>query len=156
MAPEVGAWAPLDSCHAANLFLVRAIEVAAAREEQVEKPVPVVVEKPIEKAVVAEKVKLNFTSTPDKADVSEGDILLGVTPLTLQREPAHVTELTFSAKGYKSVTRKVRFDSEQTIPIELEKDKKGGSPPSLTRKPRQPGLADDPYSQEEDLKESPF
>ncbi len=125
-------------------------------EKPIEKPV-VVVEKPADpKAPVIEKIKLNFTSVPDKIDVSEGDIFLGVTPLSLQRAPAVVTELTFSARGYKPVTRKVRFDSEQTIPIELEKDKKGGNAPSLTKKPRQPGLAEDPYSQEEDLKESPF
>ena len=124
-------------------------------EKLVEKPV-VVVEKPVDpRVVVADKIKLNFTSVPEKVDVSEGDILLGVTPLSLQRAPAVVTELTFSAKGFKSVTRKVRFDSEQTIPIELEKDKKVTAPP-LTKKPRQPGLAEDPYSQEEDLKESPF
>jgi hypothetical protein len=126
------------------------VEKAVVVEKPVEKPVVVATEKP----VVADKIKLNFTSTPDKVDVSEGDILLGVTPLSLQRAPAVITELTFSAKGYKSVTRKVRFDSEQTIPIELEKDKKGGNAPSLTKKPT--GLADDPYKQEEDLKESPF
>jgi hypothetical protein len=100
------------------------------------------------------KVKLTFTSVPEKVDVAEGDIFLGVTPLPLQRESGVITELTFSAKGYKSITRKVRFDSEQTIPIELEKDKKGPGP--APKKPRQPGLAEDPYSQEEDLKESPF
>ena len=125
-------------------------------EKPIEKPLDKPVEKPVEKPVVAvDKVKLNFTSTPDKADVSEGDILLGVTPLSLQREPGAITSLTFAAKGFKSITRKVRFDSEQTIPIELEKDQKGGTP-SLTKKKPTPGLADDPYSQEEDLKESPF
>ena len=129
-------------------------------------PKPVVVEKPvIEKPVVvaepklpptAEKVKLNFTSTPEKVDVSEGDILLGVTPLTLTRPPSEITELTFTAKGYQPLRRKVRFDSEQTIPIELEKEKKAGGQTPLTKKPKGSGLADDPYSQEEDLKDSPF
>ena len=133
-------------------------------------PKPVVVEKPVEKPVVekpvlvadprlppaVDKVKLNFTSTPDKADVSEGDILLGVTPLTLMRAPAEITELTFTARGYLPYKRKFRFDSEQTIPIELEKEKKGGAQTPLTKKPKGTGLADDPYSQEEDLKESPF
>ncbi len=134
-------------------------------------PRPVVVEKPVEKPLVetpvvvadprlppaVDKVKLNFTSTPDKADVSEGDILLGVTPLTLMRAPAEITELTFTARGYLPYKRKFRFDSEQTIPIELEKEKKGGGAQvPLTKKPKGTGLADDPYSQEEDLKESPF
>ncbi|MDP1822700.1 MAG: protein kinase [Archangium sp.] len=144
------------------VLLAIAVGVVVLRPEPppvvVEKPV-VVVEKPVEKPVVdkpvvADKIKLNFTSVPEKVDVSEGDILLGVTPLSLQRAPAEVTELTFTAKGYKSITRKVRFDSEQTIPIELEKEKKAGTP-GLTKKPN-PGLAEDPYTQEEDLKDSPF
>lgn len=143
------------------LLLIVAVGVIALRPgtgPAVETPPvmesPVVVAKPVDPKppVAVEKVKLNFTSTPDKADVSEGDILLGVTPLVLHRTPGEVTELTFSARGFMPVTRKVRFDSEQTIPIELEKDKKVTGP----RKPKQPGLADDPYSQEEDLKDSPF
>ncbi len=143
------------------LIAVGVVVLRPGPEPVVEKPPvvldkPVVVEKPADpkSPVTAEKVKLNFTSTPDKADVSEGDILLGVTPLVLQRAPGEVTELTFAARGFKPVTKKVRFDSEQTIPIELEKDKKGPGPGP--RKPRQNGLADDPYSQEEDLKDSPF
>ena len=143
------------------VLLAIAVAVVLLRPEPkpivAEKPIEKPVEKPVEKppiAVAADKVKLNFTSTPDKVDVSEGDILLGVTPLSLQRASGVITSLTFTAKGFKPVTRKVRFDSEQTIPIELEKDQKG-SATSLTKK-KTPGLADDPYSQEEDLKDSPF
>jgi hypothetical protein len=131
------------------------VEKPVTEKPVVEKPV---VDKPVDpvepKAPVSDKVQLSFTSIPEKVDVSEGDILLGVTPLPLHRASGVITELTFSAKGYKSITRKVRFDSAQTIPIELEKESKKGTP-SLTKK-KQPGLADDPYSQEEDLKDSPF
>ncbi|MDP2272604.1 MAG: FHA domain-containing serine/threonine-protein kinase [Archangium sp.] len=137
------------------------IALGVVGPQPVVEPPPVVVEKPVvdkpvepKPPVAAARVKLHFTSVPDKADVSEGDILLGVTPLVLHRLPGEVTELTFSAKGHKPVTRKVRFDDEQTIPIELEKDKKATGPGP--KKPKQPGLADDPYSQEEDLKDSPF
>ena len=125
-------------------------------EKPLEKPADKVAEKPLENPgnPGAVKVKLTFTSVPEKVEVAEGDIFLGVTPLPLQREPGVITELTFSAKGYKPVTRKVRFDSEQTIPIELEKEGKKGPGPA-PKKPKQPGLADDPYSQEEDLKDLP-
>ena len=51
------------------------------------------------------------------------------------------------------MTRKVRFDSEQTIPIELEKDKKGSGP--VAAEEANTGLADDPYQQQEDLKDLP-
>ncbi len=116
---------------------------------------PVVVEKPavVEKPVVVEKVKLTFNTTPERVDVLEGDIFLGTTPYTLAREPSAIAELTFQAKGYKSVTRKVRFESDQSVSIELEKEKKSGGG---GKKSGNTGLADDPYGQTEDLKESPF
>lgn len=101
----------------------------------------------------AAKIALTFSSVPEKVEVYEGDVLVGTTPFTLERDQATVLELTFSAKGYKSEARKVRFESAQTIAVELEKEKKAG--PGL-KKPPTPGLADDPYTQEEDLKESPF
>ncbi|MFO0600583.1 MAG: FHA domain-containing serine/threonine-protein kinase [Myxococcaceae bacterium] len=135
-------------------------------EKVIEKPVivekPVVVEKPVDKPVEpakAEKVKLTFTTTlekDEKAEVFEGDILLGTTPLTIAREGSTIAELTFKAKGYKDLKRKVRFDSELSIPIELEKEKKGTGGPVPGKKPNNNGLADDPYSQQEDLKDNPF
>jgi serine/threonine-protein kinase len=100
-----------------------------------------------------EKVKLTFTSTPEKVDVTEGDVLLGVTPLSLARAPSEIAEFTFSARGYKPLTRKVRFDAETTIPVELEKEKKAG--PAAPKKPKGGGLADDPYSNQDELKDLP-
>jgi serine/threonine-protein kinase len=117
------------------------------------KPPPDVKPVPEPPKPVAEKVKLTFTSTPEKVDVTEGDVLLGVTPLSLARMPSEIAELTFSAKGYKPVTRKVRFDAESTIPIELEKEKKAA--PGGGKKPKGGGLADDPYSTQEELKDLP-
>jgi serine/threonine-protein kinase len=98
------------------------------------------------------KVTVTFTSVPEKVEVYEGDVLLGTTPFKLSSEPSTVKELTFSAKGYKSLTRKVGFVSEQTISVELEKHRKGGGP----RGPTAPGLAKEPSTQEDDLKANPF
>ncbi len=143
-------------------LLAIAVGVVTLRPESkpvvVEKPLvekPVVVDKPVDpKVAPVEKVKLTFT-TPETTEVFEGDFLIGTTPLSISREPNTIAELTFKAKGFKDVTRKVRFENEQTIAIELDKDKKGGTVP-LGKKPTKPGLADDPYTQQEDLKDAPY
>ncbi len=142
------------------LLAVAVLYVLSREEPKPQPPVviekPVVVEKPVEKPTepTVEKVKLTFTTTPEKVDVLEGEVLVGSTPFTLSRDVSTLVELTFQARGYKSVTRKVRFESEQTISIELEKEKKSGGVGGT--KKQGGGLADDPYSQTEDLKESPF
>jgi eukaryotic-like serine/threonine-protein kinase len=118
--------------------------------------VEAVVEKPVEKpsadptpAPIA-KVKLTLT-TPERAEVYEGDVLLGSTPHVVTRDVDTVGEFTFKSKGFKPLTRKVRFESEQTIAIELEREKK-----AVAGKKPGGGLADDPYSQPEDLKDAPY
>ncbi|MCC6335405.1 MAG: protein kinase [Myxococcales bacterium] len=118
-------------------------------------PPPKVEPKPADPPPVpaAAKIALTFSSVPEKVEVYEGDVLVGTTPFKLERAPSSVVALTFSARGYKSLTQKVRFESAQTIAIELEKEKKAGPGP---KKPPTPGLAEDPYTQEEDLKDSPF
>jgi len=81
-------------------------------------------------------------------------VLVGTTPFTLERSLDDQLELTFSAKGFKSLTRKLRFVSAQTITVELEKEKKAGGGTA----PRKPtgGTSDNPYEQQEDLKDNPF
>ncbi len=67
-------------------------------------------------------ISITFT-TPVRADVFEGDVQLGSTPLALTRELNAVASLTFTAPGYKALTRRVAFVVAQTLAIELEKDK---------------------------------
>jgi hypothetical protein len=72
-----------------------------------------------------EKVVVTFKSVPEKVEVYEGDVFLGVTPLTLDRSKgAAPVELTFQAKGYKKQTKKVGFVATQEVRIELEKREK--------------------------------
>lgn len=100
-----------------------------------------------------ETVALVFKTVPESVEVYEGDVLVGTTPFTLERpKDAQPVELTFSARGYKSLTRKVGFVSGQALTIELEKE--GRAPTVKKRRPSD--LADDPYTQEQDLKDSPF
>jgi serine/threonine-protein kinase len=86
-------------------------------------------------------VRLTLESVPEKVEVFEQDILLGATPLTISRPPGTLTELTLQAKGFTSLTRKVRFESDSSLRLELEKaeapkPKKG--PGAGGTKPRPP------------------
>lgn len=100
--------------------------------------VPARVDEP--KVVPAAIVKLTLEATPPQAEVYEDDILLGATPLTLSRPPGTLTSLRLEAKGFQPLSRKVRFESDTTLRLELEKEvakvKTGGGG---ARKPRPPG-----------------
>jgi hypothetical protein len=84
-------------------------------------------------------VKLTLEAMPPQAEVYEDDILLGATPLTLSRPPGTLTSLRLEAKGFQPLSRKVRFESDTTLRLELEKEvakvKTGGG----AKKPRPPG-----------------
>jgi hypothetical protein len=67
-------------------------------------------------------VKLTLEATPPQAEVYEDDILLGATPLTISRPPGTLTSLRLEAKGYQPLSRKVRFESDTSLKLELEKD----------------------------------
>ncbi|MEW6435140.1 MAG: PEGA domain-containing protein [Myxococcota bacterium] len=101
---------------------------------------------------VVEKVALTIKTVPATVEVYEGDVLVGTTPFTLERpKDSPPVELRFEAKGYKPATRKVGFVAAQDVVIELDKEKAAGGP-----KKKPSGLADDPYQQEDDLKDNPF
>ncbi len=114
----------------------------------VAQPEPV---KPAEPAP-ATMVKLTFNTEPSNAEVLEADELLGTTPFTLSRKQDETVTLTFRLKGFRDETRKVRFAGDNALTFELQKV---GAPPR-PRRPVDTGLADDPYKQDEDLKDVPF
>ncbi len=109
----------------------------------------VVVEKPGSPPPI-EKVKLIFAAQPEIVEVYEDDVLLGTTPYTAVREAGAVAELTFVAKGYMPLMRKVKFETEQLLTVTLEKEKKAGPSPSPKKQPKEnPGAI-------KDLKDAPF
>ena len=77
-------------------------------------------------------VKLSLVSTPSQAEVYEEDVLLGTTPLTISRAPGTLTCVRLQAKGFEPLSKKVRFESDTTLRLELEKEttkvKKMGKP----------------------------
>ncbi len=104
-------------------------------------PAPVPVPVPMgSEPVKTSLVKLTLNSTPLHVEVYEDDVLLGATPLTISRSPGTVTSLRLEAKGFQPLPKKVRFESDTSLNLELEKEvvvkvKKPG-------KPRPPGEGD--------------
>ncbi|MFT3708212.1 MAG: protein kinase [Archangium sp.] len=95
-------------------------------------------------------VKLAIESASDRVEVFEDDFMLGTTPFTLSRPQGTITSLRFVSKGFVTQTRKVRFESDTSLRIDLAKEKgssgTGKKPPS--GKPPPPG--------DDDLKDLPF
>ena len=91
----------------------------------------------------APQVKLTFTSNPERVEVFEDDVLLGTTPLTLTRAQGSVTSLRFEARGHAPLTRKLRFESDTTVPVALEKLARPKTRPSPP--PPGEGLEDNPF-----------
>ncbi len=129
----------------------RVVETPVSTAE-ILKPVEKVPVEPVQAPPVT-KVRLTFTSIPEAIDVFEGDVLLGATPLSIERDSTTSAELTFEANGHIPFVQKVIFDVERTIPIVLQKEKRV-VPPVL--KKRKQGLVNEPRSKEEDLKDLPF
>lgn len=144
---RVGLWAGVGVLAVGALGVVlfkRPVEAPV-----VEKPV-VVVEKPVVVAppVVATQVKLTFESNAEKTEISEGGTRLGAAPFTLSRDAGAEADLEFTAPGFKPLQRHVRFEAEQTIALELEKETPAVVKPAVGgKKPVRPAPSEDPYAQ---------
>jgi hypothetical protein len=94
-------------------------------------------------------VTLTFAVEGVPAEVFEGDVLLGRTPLPLSRERGSVATLTFSAPGFKPTTRRIRFEVAQTVTIAQERKAVVGVPPAAphTKNPPSTGLKNNPFDQ---------
>ncbi len=98
------------------------VPVPVAKPELAEAPTPVAV------------VKIALETTPPHAEVYEDDVMLGSTPMTISRPPGTLTSVRFEAKGFQPLAKKVRFESDTTLRLELAKEagkaiiKKPGKP----------------------------
>ncbi|PZR17277.1 MAG: hypothetical protein DI536_02830 [Archangium gephyra] len=136
------------------VLVVGALGVAlwATRELQAA-PKPVVTAPPAPVPVVepapppASVVKIALETDPERAEVYEDDVLLGSTPLTLSRPLGTLASLRFEQRDYTPVSRKVRFESDTTVSIVLEKAK-----PAMKKPPPRPERTAD----DSELKDSPF
>jgi hypothetical protein len=83
-------------------------------------PVPTTPQPPVAAPATPRTVTVTLSS-PQKAEVFDGDVLLGVTPLPISRPQGSTAELTFKAPGFKSQTRRVGFEADQAMALELVK-----------------------------------
>jgi serine/threonine-protein kinase len=125
----------------APMVVVPAPESPRAAEAPAVPPAPAVVP----------PVKTVIITLPEKAAVYEGSIYVGTTPLSLTREAGAVVELRFQARGFQELTQRVQFTPDMPA-VELQLQHETVRAP----KKRQPTeLHDDPYKQENDLKDMP-
>lgn len=103
-------------------------------------PAPVPTPAPTERSAPGvPRVTLTLSSVPPKAEIYEGETLIGTTPLTFTREAGAIASFRFVAKGYQPEARKVGFLANQEVTVALRKDK----PPVVRKNER--GLLDSPY-----------
>lgn len=93
--------------------------------------------------------RMAIGTAPMGAEVYEGDVFLGTTPLTLQRAIDSVAHLRFVLTGYEDVTRKVGFGADSTLTVTLVKSAAPAKPATKPPAPKPPP----PPSE---LKEVPF
>ncbi len=101
-------------------------------------PVPVPKPEIVEAPKPVEVVKIVLETTPPHAEVYEDDVMLGSTPMALSRPPGTLTSVRFEAKGFQPLAKKVRFESDTTLRLELQKEA-GKGVSKKPGKPRPPG-----------------
>jgi serine/threonine-protein kinase len=134
---------------------VHAEVIVATPEPKPPEPKPL--EKVPEVPAAPKVIQYTIDSDPQGAEVFEKDVLVGTTPFVLTRAPEAVVELTFKAKGYVELTRKVAVPLlDSTLSIQLEK-RTGGPGPGKPPKPqKQPGDLADPYATPPEDLQNPY
>ncbi len=115
-------------------------------------PEPIADVKP-EVAPRAAVVKISVESEQGQVEVYEDDMQIGTTPVVLSRPPGTIATFKFVVKDFLPVVRKVKFESDTTLRVTLEKEKPAVKKPVSTG--GQGGGRQAP-PQGEDLKELPF
>jgi serine/threonine protein kinase len=95
---------------------------------------PAIVEAPVGKPVnptpvvanptptEAPQVSVSIKTVPEHVELLEDGVLVGTTPLSRQWKKDQVYTVTLQATGYKLIERKLRFDKDSELNLELEKD----------------------------------
>ncbi len=75
---------------------------------------------PVPQKVEATSAKVVLKTTPDGAEVSEGGVMIGNTPLTLDWARGSTRELTFKLAGHKDLVKSLRSEADQSFDFQLE------------------------------------
>lgn len=70
--------------------------------------------------VPAATLKITLKSTPEGAEVVEGDVVIGTTPLTIDWPRGATRSLTLKATGYKDLQKALRPEADQVLEFALE------------------------------------
>jgi hypothetical protein len=80
-------------------------------------------------------VRISLETVPPGAEVYEGEVLLGVTPVVLHREANAIAELTFSLKSFEPARRKMLLQADTSLVVELAKKAAPAAPPATPAPP---------------------
>ena len=94
----------------------------AAKPDPVEPPRPLIANAPPEVPTKVEvtPAKVTLKTTPDGAEVLEGGVMIGNTPLTLDWARGTTRELTFKLAGHKDLVKTLRSEADQAFDFQLE------------------------------------
>ena len=81
-------------------------------------------------------VKVTLKTTPDGAEVSEGGVMIGNTPLTVEWARGSTRELTFKLAGYKELMKTLRSEADQSFDFQLETASSPKAPPGKKPGPK--------------------
>lgn len=70
----------------------------------------------------AADVSVSIKTVPEHVELLEDGVLVGTTPLSRQWKKDQVYTVTLKATGYKDMERKLRFDKDSELNLELEKE----------------------------------
>lgn len=108
------------------------VEPAPAPRPDVVTAVPTKVE-PVAEAPAA--LKITLKSTPEGAEVMEGEVVIGTTPLTIDWPRGATRSLTLKASGHKDLQKTLRPEADQVLEFALEAST--GKAPTGGKKPPQ-------------------
>lgn len=81
-------------------------------------------------------VKVTLKTNPDGAEVLEGGVMIGNTPLTVEWSRGATRELTFKLAGYKELVKTLRSEADQAFDFQLETASSPKPPPGKKPPPK--------------------
>jgi len=102
----------------------------AGRTETIEPSPQKIVNTPTPHALKGELAKVTLITKPDGAEVTEGGVMIGNTPLTIDWPRGTTREFTFKLADHKDLVRTLRSEADQSFDFHLETASSPKPPPS--------------------------
>ncbi|MDP2273565.1 MAG: serine/threonine-protein kinase [Archangium sp.] len=102
-------------------------------------PVQVAIDQPstpVTQKVELAPAKVVLKTNPDGAEVLEGGVMIGNTPLTLDWARGSTRELTFKLAGHKDLVKSLRSEADQSFDFQLEAASSPKPPPGKKPPPK--------------------